>query len=365
MVHHETGYGTRLRTCRRALSAGRVAASALLIGLFTIGCENVEWNWDTSWWKEPNRTVRPTRPSERQASAAPREDAEQPQRTANPSAAPTENDASPDPGRAGDTEAAKVTQANDVTRKNDLSGLPPDAPTARKPAPPPVNRAFFQLYLVSGPDASAQGRGDLRIVLANVSAELAARVLGSLYVPLGRLGDSDATYLMYEQIEAFESAASLAPFLDVAPMAQPPQDPAGDDLAPGLALYYTILSQRAVVAPALVKACEDRLAATAQSARQPRRTRWAAAILAGRLAAEYRYDYATARSFVRQAERQAEADSIEAMTALWWRADTVRMEKGAHQARGIYATLVEKYAELWPRSYIIQRARAYVREGKG
>ena len=107
-----------------------------------------------------------------------------------------------------------------------------------------------------------------------------------------------------------------------------------------------------------VTACERHLASATQSQELPAPLRWTAGILAGRLIASYRYDYAGARSYYRQAQRAAEPGSLEEMTARWWYADALTREGENSSARAAYDAILTEYGAKWPRAHITQRATA-------
>jgi hypothetical protein len=108
----------------------------------------------------------------------------------------------------------------------------------------------------------------------------------------------------------------------------------------------------------LVDECEHHLAQATQSAELSPLRRWAAGILAGRLVSEFRYDYPTARSYYRQAERAARSGSVERMTARWWQADGLAREGMTRESRVAYETIVAEYGKNWGDSHIVRRTRA-------
>lgn len=283
---------------------------AIAIGLSAVGCDDIDWNWDASWWKPKRRIVHP-----RPVASSP------------PTTRPAESDAAPPP-----------VLAEKYRRKS----------------------PFHQLYLLSGKPEGQAGRGDRSITLTHVSARACAGVLEALYVPTGRLGTLDESYLIFEEEEPFLAAAEFAPTLDISPResSPPPEDPAAM-FESGVGLYYGVLANGALVDRTLVDACEHRLARAAQAKQVSEPNRWAAAVLAGRLAADYRYDDASARSYFRQAERNSADGSLEQMTARWWVADALIRQGDQPAAAREYERIVESYPDR-TESEIVRRAKAWL-----
>lgn len=314
------------RSARTHLSIGTLVA-AFALGMIGAGCEDTDWSWDPYWWRKPRRVVRPRRPVESPPAAPIAESndggvSSQPTRPAEPIRV------------AGDPEPAMAT------------------PTRRSP--------FHQLYLLSGTAERPTGRGDFELVLRRVSAGACARVLETLYVPSGRLGSDDESYLLFEEEAEFEAAKLMAPKLDVPPLATAPSAVGPEEsYRTGIGLFYAVLSEGPLTEPARIQACESRLVLAARAAQFDRLRRWAAAVLAGRLASDYRYDYAAARGYLRQAERLGEAGSIEQMTARWWIADAHLQDGADSDARRIYRSILKDFPR-WRGAQIPRRAQAWL-----
>jgi len=111
----------------------------------------------------------------------------------------------------------------------------------------------------------------------------------------------------------------------------------------------------------LIQGAEQRLAQAADSSSLEVRLRWAAAILAGRLALDYRYDYdAAGRHFKKAAELCNDA-SIERMTTRGWMADTLVKLGNETEARSVFESVASEFAR-WPRSPVVLRARSWLEE---
>lgn len=344
----------------------------LIVSTLTLpvaGCGDVEWNWDSTWWQRPKRVVKPT--SARTQSAP------------EGRAAPSE-----DGDRASDQEPSPRTTAVQDHRVPDESAWTDASSRSASRPPRTTSKAlpFYQLYLLQAEGRSAHPmksappdhepeaqdaeteaagghRGEYVQELQQASAPACAALLEMLYVPAGRSGSAAECYLLYENYAEFEAAVSFAANLDVAVSSEAPAGVgAMAAFDAGVAKYLQIIEAGAIVEPALVDAAERGLAEAAQSSGLPPPIRWAAAILAGRLASDYRYDYAAARSFYRQAERAAAAKSLENMVARWWQADAFLQEDRGGDADEIYRALLADYEQTWKEAHIVHRCRAAVRQ---
>jgi hypothetical protein len=306
--------------------------------LILTGCSDVDWNW--GWWKQPRRLVRPS-----------------PRRPVDPATA--------DSGGESDT-----TNRSPETAQLDRSASPDEMTSvrARGEATSPAQlgagqvRAFYHVYLVSGPATEGQ-EPENRLRLRHASARTCARVLEMLYVPVGRSGSDVDSYLLYENRDEYQAAAQFVPALDVPPLREAPST-VGPEAAfrAGVGLMMHIVESGAVVSPAVVESCERRLSEAAMSERLPDVMRWASAILAGRVASEYRYDYDAASTYHQQAQRIAGKDEIGVRTARWWMADALAQEGKRQEAAAIYEEILESTDII--DSQIIRRSRAILAQLK-
>lgn len=294
-----------------------------LTGLTAPGCDGVESNYDLYWWKKPKRLVRP-----------------------DPTARATPPDAGPS------EPAASEASANPTTE-------PVEETVAEAPEQPAVSRPYYHLYLLSPVAESQDIRGASIVRLQRVhSARNLARIVEWLYPPLGRSGSDEATYLIYEQREEFEAALRTAPLLDV-DSSDDALVSAGDAaFSTGVSQVLRVLEAGAVVPDELLEAALHNLSSAETLERLAPRQRWAAGILAGRLLAEYRYDYAGALKHSAAAARQMPPESIEAMTAAWWTVDALRSEGKQRETAEACEDLLDRFTHLWPRSYVISRSSA-------
>ncbi len=305
-------------------------AAALIPGA-SAGCGDVDWNWDTSSWKQRRRVVRPAKNPTPAENAGPQQNA------------PTGD---PAPGTGGEHVAAQA------------------ASQPARSTVPRGKRLYYNLYLASaGTKDTATDQEQSRIELHNTGARTCASLLEMLYLPLGRSGSPDECYLIYERSDELAAARDYAPKLDIRPTAEnaPVAGPEAP-LANGVACFGHILDSGALVDRSVIELCRRNLAEAAQSSQLADHQRWAAAILAARLASEYEYDYAAARSFCDQARRFCEADSIERMTADWWRADTFVQQGKTPDAIEAYEDLIDAHFHRRSGSNVIARAEAIVKK---
>lgn len=314
---------------------------ALLLAGSAAGCEGIDWNWDTAWWKRPRRVVRPDR-SEGRSVRRP-------------------------PASQGDDARDQVSEDVPSPMAAERPAVP-DAPipsvAIAQPSKPKV-RAFYRLYLLGEEMRDPAMRGEYHYSLKQVDARACAALLGMLYVPIGCSGSDKERYLIYEQRDEFDAACEIVARLDVAPSTTVKTvDDAGEPLVSGIAALLHMINAGAIVDRSLMDRCEHRLAEAAHSPQTPTRERWAAAVFAGKLLADYRYDYAGARSYFTQARRFVASGSVEAMTADWWRADTLAQEGKLQQAEAAYERLVETYDPMMSKSQIIVRSAAKLKKMK-
>lgn len=316
-------------------------AAALIVSSFLIslgGCSNVDWNWDSSWWKEQRRVVKPTtRPQSYRAQPERREaSADQPKPTSDERAA----------------SAGEATGASPAPPEQAPQPAPRELPTAMRP--------FYHLYLVTSESSAGTERNEARVVFQKATPRLCGALLEMLYVPMGRSGSGNETYLIYEQREEFASAHEAAPRLDVAASVG---EGAGA-WEQGVAGLQMLVSQGAVVDKGVIARAESSFASVVRGGAATTDQRWAAAIFAGKIAADYRYAYSDARAFFEEAMRLAKPESIEAMTAEWWRADTFMQESALSDANEAYDEILNNYTAAWPKSHIVARSHAILRKNE-
>ncbi len=308
------------------------------------GCADVDWNWDLGWWKRPHRVVRPTRPA---PAAADHNEVE------SASSARDRQDTETDLDQRHDA-PERSADAADPQREATL-----DDRQATTPRFSPVDKPFYHLYLTNKPVDESEERGEFLLMLKNAVPRGCARILEMLYPPMGRSGSADDSYLIYENPDEFAAAARFVPTLDVSTLDQT-QGTVGPDEAfrAGIGLAYTVLDAGAVAPREQVDACMRKLSEAAQSSSLPAQRRWAAAVVAGRLASDYSYDYPSARSFYLQAERASQDGSLEQMIARWWKADSLVQEGKRAEAAMIFKAIVDEWRHKWEGSYVVRRSLA-------
>lgn len=187
--------------------------------------------------------------------------------------------------------------------------------------------------------------------LQNVPARAAAQVLAQLHVPVGVGGGDTQQYLIYQDRDQWQAARDAVSMLDVASGATSGFDAAMRGMidlnADGM------MPQRDDV-----EKCRTALTAAASDASLDAKHRWAAHILAGRLAAEQIYDYAAARQHYDAAAQVAGAGTVEALTARWWAAESLDLEGNNDGAKQAYQAIVRDFA-AHPQAQAVQRASTY------
>ncbi|MCG8403856.1 MAG: hypothetical protein MI923_01530 [Phycisphaerales bacterium] len=314
-----------------------LALLTLLLFGQTVGCSDTDWNWDLEWWKKPSRIVRP-----------------------NQTASPTLADRHQTP-------PAETKGQDNRMAHNPVSRNSPAVPNASNSVVSSRRdtRPFFHLYLVSGDQASSAPPDEYHFHLRNIDARSCARLVEMLYVPLGRSGSVEETYLLFEERDEFNAAKRGAAMLDIRSHSEPAVT-ANDGMSfeTGIAFFYEIISQGAIVDRGLIDKCGKHLTTAVKSPELSDTKRWAAAILAGRLLSEFRYDYVAARRYYEHAQRVAKPDSIEQMVVEWWHADSLIQEGSIRKGNKVYEDLLDTYTQQWPRSQIVTRSSAILKENR-
>ncbi|GMU34724.1 MAG: hypothetical protein AMXMBFR20_25960 [Planctomycetia bacterium] len=319
---------------------GILLRMSAILALGVCGCGDIEWNWDWAWWKKPERVVRPVRQAD----------------------APRRDQADRSDEAHGRPSGAASTSAN-AAQSPPSTVVPSAEPIAANSQPLP-NRPFYYLYFISGDAARDEStRGEVRIVLEHAPALACARLMEWLYVPTGRSGSTTESYAIYENAAEFRAAAAMAGSLDVAP-APLPISSVGTHAAfeSGIAMLLGALNAGPGGDTKLAKASELRFVEALQSTDLPPIIRWASGILAGRVAEQYRYDHAGAKSYFKQAERLVPDGSIEKMTARWCRAEVLTQEGKSSDAILVYQEIIEEFGKANADSHIVRRATALIDE---
>jgi len=335
----------------RVFNKGILAALACA---FVAGCEDVDWNWDTTWWQKPQRVVRPSRPV--QKPVAPREPSaeagEEPRREA--AARPAPADSQP-----ALVEEAPRQPADSATAETPVPAPEPPGRAAAVQASPETSLPFHYLYLVSGAEPKEAQPGEHRVALSRAPPRACAAIVEMLHVPMGRSGSESESYLIYENFDQFEAAKAFASLFDETPSATVGST-VGAEAAfkAGIAELLWILDQGAGAEAKTIEGCEAHLAEAVQSSELPAAQRWAAGLLAGRVASEYKYDYKLARSYYRQADGVVAPGGLESMTLQWWTADSFVQEGNNSEARAMHLAIVKVYGENWSKTQVVRRSRS-------
>jgi hypothetical protein len=299
---------------------------SLLLLTWLCGCGRTEWNWDWAWWQSPSRVVRPS------GSA----DAGRP--------------------REGPTAASRPSGEPLLARKSDESESAPPARDLMRSRQ--ESRPYYQLYMVSS-GAAREEHPDETLNLRFAKARPCAVLLEMLCVPLGRSGNPEQCYLLYEDRNEFHEAQRLAPMLDVRAVSSPaaPANPE-EAFALGVGMMMTVVEQAAVVDNSLVNAAVKRLTEALQAESLDVDRRWAAGVLASRLMCEYKYDHGGARLLAQEAEAIAPALSLQQFTAMYWRADALMQDGKTAEAAALYQDINKRYGPKVTSSQLIKQPKA-------
>ncbi|GMU23328.1 MAG: hypothetical protein AMXMBFR13_34070 [Phycisphaerae bacterium] len=232
------------------------------------------------------------------------------------------------------------------------------APPARQAEPAKVNpeatataepqSTFFQLVLVSEP-APSDAPERLRYVrVSRAPARAVGELLAWLYVPSGPTGTETRYTLVYPTSEEGEAAAGHVSSLDVPPVASQPEN-LPDEPQTSLTLGIGLIHAAPLHGPASrerLKHAQAALARAAAGTALPEAQRWAAAMVAGGLAADCLYDFKSADSHYALAETLATPGSLEQMSALYARACAHVRAGRTEPARQILTQLIGHFGPL-------------------
>ena len=295
------------------------------------GCGRMEWNWDWAWWQAPRRVVQPTRTDAHNHERAPT------------ITRPTEES----PAASGGEETSGQSPATRelVRSRQD-------------------RRPFYQLYLVC-PGVADEERADQTVNLKFARARPCAMLLEMLSVPVGRSGNPEKCYLLYEDRGEFQEAFRLAALLDVQAVMKPaPSAGPEDAFTMGVGLMLTVVDQGAVVDSSLVSAATKRLTEAMQAESLDKDRRWAAAVLGSRLMSEYRYDNGAARLMAQEGEALAPPSSQGQFTAMYWRADALAKDGKSSEAGVLYQEIGRQYGPRTTGSQIVRQPKAAAKTKK-
>ncbi len=377
---------------QRFASPALLAATALLAA----GCEDVNWDWEARWWLKPQRQVRPDRRVAADRSGRPtqpEQPAEQARQQPPEGTVAVVEPMSPAPARTeqptGPTPTASARPAR-PTEPPPRSAKPPDAtaraappsaprpraaPARSTPAPErttsiarrdepqqpvqaiepdptiataePSGDAYYQLYISDGGSQRPGTANARRATLRNLPPRIAAQVVAQLYVPIGMGGGDDEPYLIFQDADEFRAAADAVPMIDGG----------GATFGKAMAMLADLLKSGSSPPRERVSECQAAFAETATGAATSQRERWAAAMLAGRLASDQLYDYAGATAFFDQASELSVPGSVERLSSRWARAENLEMSGDRNAARQEYQTIASEFAGHG-RSQAVQRAKA-------
>lgn len=211
----------------------------------------------------------------------------------------------------------------------------------------PSGDAYYQLYISDGASQRPGTANARRAILKNLPPRIAAQVVAQLYVPIGMGGGDDEPYLIFQDADEFRAAADAVPLVDGG----------GATFGKAMAMLADLLKSGSSPARDRVSECQAAFAETAAGAATSQRERWAAAMLAGRLASDQLYDYAGANAFFDQASELSAPGSVERLSSRWARAENLEMSGDRNAAHQEYQKIASEFAGH-ARSQAVQRAKA-------
>jgi len=200
--------------------------------------------------------------------------------------------------------------------------------------------SFYRIVLASG---SAGGRtGGDATALQNVPAGIAAQILQQLYLPIGLGGGDDDHFMLYQDLDEFQAAKSAVRWVDVSPATSV----GGSQGTMNEAMVKLVEIVKSGASPSRQLVQETR-AAFERAASGPdldARSRWAAAMLSGRLAADQLFDYEAARLSYDEAAKLATNGSVEMLSTRWGLAESYDLGGDKAAARKEYERIAKEYA---------------------
>jgi len=249
-------------------------------------------------------------------------------------------------------QARATPQKEPESRPSAAPEAKPAVAASAKPQTPPREAAdeLFRLDLVRNPQPDERvPAGAVR--LRHAPPRACARALEMLYPTLGSGGSAQHSYLLYRDEASYRAASELVRRLDVPAS----HDGASDPFASGVAGLLDLCLRVAASDSEAVRRCEADLSRAAEPTATDPKQRWAAAMLAGRVAADHRFAHDEARRFFKQAEDAAPPGSLEQMIAIGAAADTFEDEGDDAQSRAWNARITKTFGE-YRDSYVYQRA---------
>lgn len=215
------------------------------------------------------------------------------------------------------------------------------------------------MVLASGSGGGRAG-GDT-LMLQNVQAGIAAQILQQLYMPIGLGGGDDDHYMLYQDRDEFTASKSAVGWVDVSTASG--VGGSRGTMNEAMVKLVEIVKSGAAPSRQLVQDCRAAFERAAAGPDLDARSRWAAAMLSGRLAADQLFDYDAARLSYDEAAKLATNGSVEMLATLWGRAESFDLGGDKAAARKEYERITKEYAGHG-RSQAVLRAQA-ARQARG
>lgn len=312
-----------------------------LAGLFPLGCEDIDWDWEMQEWRRPQRPIRPSR--------RPAPEGYNPRQP-------------------------EVRVGSPPTRPPDETETQPPTKTTAKPAesPPSVPqpaagpKSYYKLYLISGEREVEARKGSRKLELAKARSSGAVNVLGMLYPTIGASGSPGQRFLVYQHQPMWTAAAEFAPLLDCPERANvPPADPGGasDAFALAVGMMYRRIEPGQPTDFEGLKRCVRLFEQVYKTSGISGQLQWGAALLAGRIQAEMLSEFAQAQANYERAKGFALPGSVEEMIAVYAIADACLRDGREDRGLALAESLLKQFVQHRS-SRVYELAAEMVKTGK-
>jgi hypothetical protein len=206
-------------------------------------------------------------------------------------------------------------------------------------------QVFYRLELINEPSSAEAPPRVARLWFQSAPAGSAAKLIELLYVPIGTGGSEIQHYLVYQSSVMWTAAADIANAFDVRPADQIPARVSvnvNDTFRKAVAVAQIAMAPGKLNKPALDNAVELFNHVAVDESASPK-LRWAAAVLAGRLLADFAFDPDAAAEYFYLAQGHAPDASVERMTALYYRAEIMRQTNRPQDAQPILDEITERF----------------------
>ncbi len=259
----------------------------------------------------------------------------------------------------GTASAGKPTRSIRPAEPRSTGAAPQEAASPAGPSEAPGEpEAFYQLVLISEPTPVNAPPGLRYIRLEHANARDVADLVGILYIPAGPTGTMHRFTLIYPSATEVKTAGAWATGLDVSPRTDGP-GPVPDSLDQAFLDAVAVLYGTPTGHPKEAERLNHAVSVLARvygAADQLGPRRWAAALIAGAIAADRLYDYEQAETHFLVAGGIAPPGSFEQMTTQYRRALAHIQNGHPDLARDILTQVIANFG-MFRRSEVFERAR--------